>query len=281
MTSVILPHLDMSNLWFYAQDNEQHGPLTAEALRELLGSQLPASTMVWSEGMESWVAASKVDELVGVVPPPLKPRLVVPQVEPAVGSAEGFGNGGPTVSSRPHTTVSAPGNTSSAQERSRQAWSRFLARTADIFLAYWILSIPFGEQILTSSMSALYGPLIFMAIIPLEAWSLSRWGMTPGKWLFRVRVVHIENRLLTFEEAMRRTFKVMLSGMAFGIMLLQMLFNILAYKELMESGTTVWDRTYKSEVQHGARQPIHTGIAIGAAIMFMVWISNMSMAQGV
>lgn len=270
----------MSNLWFYAQDNEQHGPLTADALRELLGTQLPNSTMVWSEGMESWVAASKVEELVGVTPPPpLQPRLIVPQVEPAVGTAEGFGSTGPSVGSRPRPSVAGPTSSSSAQERSRQAWSRFLARSADIFLVYWVLSLPFGEEILYSNMSALYGPLILLGIIPIEAWCLSRWGMTPGKWLFRVRVVHVENRYLTFEEGLRRTFKVMLSGMAFGIMLLQMLFNILAYKELLESGTTVWDRTYKTEVQHGTRSPMHTGIAIGAAIMFLVWVSSMSLGQ--
>ena len=275
----------MSNLWFYAQNNEQHGPLTAEALRDLLRTQLPNSTMVWSEGMESWVSASKVEELVGATPPRLKPRLIVPQVEPAAesaaGTAEGFGSTGPTVGSRPRPTVAAPANASSAQERSRNAWSRFLARTIDIFLAYWVVSLPFGEDFLTSNMSALYGPLILLGIIPLEAWCLSRWGMTPGKWLFRVRVVHVDNRFLTFEEALRRTFKVMLSGMAFGIPLLQMLFNILAYKELLESGTTIWDRLYKSEVQHGTRTPMHNGIAIGAAIMIMVWVFGLSLASGI
>jgi uncharacterized RDD family membrane protein YckC len=272
----------MSNLWFYAQNNEQHGPLTAEALRELLGTELPASTMVWSEGMESWVEASKVEELVGVTPPPpLQPRLIVPQAEPVVGTAEGFRGSGSAVGSRPRPASVVPPHAGAAQQRSRQAWARFLARSADIFLAYWILSLPFGEEILYSQMSALYGPLILLAIVPLEAWCLSRWGMTPGKWLFRVRVVHTENRFLTFEEGLRRTFKVMLSGMALGIMLLQVLFNILAYKELLETGSTVWDRTYKTEVQHGTRSPMHTGLAIGAAIMFMVWVSSMSLGQAV
>ena len=275
----------MSNLWFYAQNNEQQGPLTGDVLRDLLRTQLPDSTMVWSEGMESWVAASKVEELMGVAPPPLKPRLVVPHVEPvaesAAGTAEGFGSTGPTAGSRPRPASAAPANASSAQERSRNAWSRFLARTIDIFLAYWVVSLPFGEDFLTSNMSALYGPLILLGIIPLEAWCLSRWGMTPGKWLFRVRVVHVDNRFLTFEEALRRTFKVMLSGMAFGIPLLQMLFNILAYKELLESGTTIWDRLYKSEVQHGTRTPMHNGIAIGAAIMIMVWVFGLSLASGI
>jgi len=272
----------MSNLWFYALDGTQHGPMPVEELQALLDSRLPKSTLVWSEGMESWVAAEKVEELVGFAPPPPRPRLVVPARarQTAVGT-EGFGSSGSAHANPSRQDSPQTASLSDSQLRGRQAWARFFARSIDVTLFYVLCITLLGGEITGGNMATLFIPVMMLCMIPIEAWCLSRWGMTPGKWVFRVRLVHQDNRLLTFEEAIRRTLKVTISGMALGFLLLQVLFNALAYKEFVATGTTSWDRKHHSVVQFGARTPMHTGIAVLTVVLFMLWLNAFNSAAGV
>ena len=282
---------NMSNLWFYALDGTQHGPMPTEELQALLGTKLPKSTLVWSEGMESWVAAEKVEELVGLVAHPPQPRLVVqPRVPQPVVEAEGYG-GSSSARANPAQRNSPPATSyNDSLVRGRQAWARFFARSIDVTLFYVLCITLLGGEIIGGNMATLFMqvmmlcmifiPVMMLCMIPVEAWCLSRWGLTPGKWVFRVRVVHQDNRYLTFEEAIRRTLKVTISGMALGFLLLQTLFNVLAYKEFVATGTTSWDRKYHSVVQFGARTSMHTGIAILMVVLFMLWLNTMNSAAG-
>jgi uncharacterized RDD family membrane protein YckC len=268
----------MSTLWFYAQHQKQHGPLPSEEMRTLLSSgRLNKSTMVWSEGMESWVAAGKVEELVGITTPPVRPPAIMPNpasqpvVEVDTGGAEhspfrGNGQSGP----RPTSSVEA----SPAQVRSQRAWHRFFARTIDVFLGSVIIYTVLGVHSMEGFWAYILGSFVLLALIPVESWCLSRWGMTPGKWILRIRVVHADNRLLTFPEAAKRNLKVIITGMGFGLPLLQVLFYVLAYKEFMDTGTTPWDRQYKTEVQHAPMRPIHIGIAFGVGLGIVLYVAK-------
>jgi hypothetical protein len=43
--------------WYYARDNQQHGPVTADAVRLMLAEgQINHSTLVWREGLAQWSA---------------------------------------------------------------------------------------------------------------------------------------------------------------------------------------------------------------------------------
>jgi Protein of unknown function (DUF2569)/GYF domain 2 len=67
----------MSELWYYAEDNEQHGPVSLPTLVEAL-SRIPApeKVLVWNGGFDDWKAAEGVREIADqlVRPPPLNQR---------------------------------------------------------------------------------------------------------------------------------------------------------------------------------------------------------------
>jgi uncharacterized membrane protein len=47
--------------WYYAADNEQKGPINeAELKAHLASNKIPADTLVWKDGMESWTPANQV-----------------------------------------------------------------------------------------------------------------------------------------------------------------------------------------------------------------------------
>jgi uncharacterized membrane protein len=61
----------MEKTWYYAENGqERKGPVSEGELKQLLGAgQLPASTLVWCEGMAQWTPAQAVAELQASPPP--------------------------------------------------------------------------------------------------------------------------------------------------------------------------------------------------------------------
>ncbi len=79
-------------LWYYAEGDQQRGPVAAERIRELAQSgRLTHDDLVWKEGFDDWTPAGKVPELLDGVEPP-KPPV-------AGSSASGRGQESPTAPS--------------------------------------------------------------------------------------------------------------------------------------------------------------------------------------
>jgi len=61
--------------WHYVVDDNRAGPVSEPELVEMLASgQLDPETLVWTQTLEEWVAASGVDELMNPVPVPAAPE---------------------------------------------------------------------------------------------------------------------------------------------------------------------------------------------------------------
>ena len=59
----------MSNSWHYMKNGAQTGPATTDEINALLSSgAIKGDTLVWREGLASWVAASSQSEFAGAVP---------------------------------------------------------------------------------------------------------------------------------------------------------------------------------------------------------------------
>lgn len=56
--------------WCYAEQGKRHGPIPEAQLVEMLRSgQLPADTLVWTNGLDTWAAACDVENLMPVAAP--------------------------------------------------------------------------------------------------------------------------------------------------------------------------------------------------------------------
>jgi hypothetical protein len=73
----------MSQEWYYAQNNQKRGPVSAGQLKQLADSgQLRPSDLVWKQGLPNWVAASSLKGLFAAVPAP-PPSPAAPDEIPA------------------------------------------------------------------------------------------------------------------------------------------------------------------------------------------------------
>jgi len=79
--------MDVEKNWFYAVGNERKGPLTRDELTVLANQgTIRADSLVWQDGMASWVPADQVHGLLPSIPipPPLPTSSGVATVKPAV-----------------------------------------------------------------------------------------------------------------------------------------------------------------------------------------------------
>ncbi len=140
-------------------------------------------------------------------------------------------------------------------------WRRFFARQADYFLfvpavtlpleAAWSALLAAGEtSAFGDPAGGLPGVLLgaaalnvacVVAFVLPEALMLRAWGTTPGKWLFRVRVVPLHGVRPTFAETLDRSLRVAVLGMALGLPFLWLLSALRAWRVLVERGRLEWE----------------------------------------
>jgi uncharacterized RDD family membrane protein YckC len=253
----------MTQSWYYALEGAMLGPLPEEDLRKrFLRGELPKDTLVWSDGMAAWAPATRVAELMSEPPPPIPAPAAAATVAPAFAGAARARQ--PAAPARPAASL-------------RRPWARLGARVADILLFQLVVAflipsawIPDAER--TVAFQFFMAGLTIVTLLawtPIEAFCLSRWGMTPGKWIYRVRVVHPDGRFLTFGEAFTRAIQVFAKGMAIGLPGVQLITMALAMKELTETGATSWDRG-RHLVQHAQPKPIHQAAVFVLLLVFLL-----------
>jgi uncharacterized membrane protein len=69
----------MSIAWHYMKNGVQTGPATTDDVKSLIASgAIKADTLVWRDGLASWVAANTQADFAGVLPPAAPPSPAAP-----------------------------------------------------------------------------------------------------------------------------------------------------------------------------------------------------------
>jgi uncharacterized RDD family membrane protein YckC len=136
------------------------------------------------------------------------------------------------------------------------------ARTVDIctagFVLFLLLIFAFSATMPEQAAGfakAIENPIIasvvlYLIWLPAEALLLSLFGTTPAKWLFGIRVAHPGGDLLSFSEALNRSFLVFVQGVGLGIPFVALFTQLFAYRRLTKTGTTLWDTSTSAVVLH-------------------------------
>lgn len=232
--------------WFYAPNDQVEGPISVFDLLELTANRgISKDSLVWRDGMEEWRPATEVGELGSFMPPALPGGRAI--------SSESSGRsapGSPPIVSQSRSASGTTGTVASEQTGTHP-WQRWFARIVDIYLFAFVLGIVlvFGG-INVPGNDFLYGLVLLVCLIPVEALALSSWGTTPGKALMNIRVIRTDGRYLTVGEAMGRAINVWISGLALGIPIANLFTLVGSYNRLKNTGATSWDEG-RYRVDHG------------------------------
>ncbi|WP_076789654.1 RDD family protein [Chlorobium sp. KB01] len=189
--------------WWYAEKEKKTGPLEQDELASLIQrGKIGPRTMLWKEGMESWLPLNEIEELQmlnAAVPPPLPPK----------------------VSTDPLTFPMAT------------RWPRFFARIFDMWwetlLVTFVLgavlgrySAGFVEWINGPGASQLFGILCLPFSLILDAAIYRLIGNTPGKALLGLKVGLLDASPLSFGQYLSRNMTIWVKGLAFGFPLINL-----------------------------------------------------------
>ena len=126
-------------------------------------------------------------------------------------------------------------------------WRRFFARMLDLELCtllwYALLGLIFHVN-LTQRSSLLRwtdGLIALGLMLLLEPFFLRRWGATPGKALFGLRLEHPDGRRITYGEGNSRTQQVIWWGMGMNIPIFQFIRLYKSYKSYTQTREMFWD----------------------------------------
>jgi uncharacterized RDD family membrane protein YckC len=131
--------------------------------------------------------------------------------------------------------------------KSNYPWRRFFARFVDYYIFYWIV-----DEILSNvnlDTDGFYISLITLFLyIPVEASMLTLLTTTPGKFFFGLTVQMLDGDRVTFYAALKRSFLVLLKGLALGVPIVDLVLMQIAFARLKDTGSTSWDEEVGTEV---------------------------------
>lgn len=134
-------------------------------------------------------------------------------------------------------------------------WRRYFARSIDLglsstvftLLLILIFKIDLSELGLISSILSVYVPWIIMFL--LEPVLISKWGKTPGKWVFGISIHNKDGCLLTRKQAFDRLLLVFKKGSGYAIPFYDIYCYYKHYKICKETGVLPWDKSYRYDVK--------------------------------
>ncbi len=156
-------------------------------------------------------------------------------------------------------------------------WRRWAARLADSIIlgAIFWFALPIAFLVIAPEAWLRIEPLFYepwfrfaetaisiLVLIPVNAILIGAARMTPGKFLFGVRVCRRDGRSLGFPAALLREIRVWIIGMGLGIPLVSLFTMWAAKTHLEDNGTTSWDRDGRHVVYYRVDGGLQTLLAI-------------------
>lgn len=121
----------------------------------------------------------------------------------------------------PRRSIPAPQFASDVAPKVYAPWRRFFARSLDLslcallWLALQLLVFRLNPVNLSAGLLNAWTELLLMLF--LEPLLLRLFGATPGKWILGLRVTDEDGERLSYSKGLRRTFRVIRSGLGLGI----------------------------------------------------------------
>lgn len=166
-----------------------------------------------------------------------------------------------------------------------QPWRRYGARILDVQLFGGVLMIlggvavgVFGPEAVYAFITQsgrigqvlLFGPLSWMLTAPFVALCLAKFGTTPGKLLFGLRVVPAEGGRLGVARAMQREARLLVWGAGFALPLISLITMITSYEKVTKGAPSRWDEDTALTVEARRAQGWQLlGIVLGALVVLV------------
>jgi len=153
-------------------------------------------------------------------------------------------------------------------------WLRYFARSIDISMFSYIFQFFWTYFKINKVLDI---PIIKPAVIIeyiiwifIEAFLLSQFGYTIGKWLLNIKVTNNRDEKLFYDQALVRAWKVFFYGEGLCIPIIGLITNIVQYDKLTRNGITSWDEDGELTVSHTEIEKYKIFLAVLILVVYPV-----------
>jgi hypothetical protein len=254
------------DIWII-RNGEKTGPIHDYEIRHKIEDrELSFETPAWHEGLESWRPLGEMDLFkreFDLLDRPATAEHPLPEPSPA--------------SSVPPPLPQKP------------VWiRRFWARWFDLYLyagVWWLCMWAARRDIESALVNPWLMILLYVPWFVFEAFLIQRIGTTPGKWLLGLKVTNLDGSLLNLPQSVRRSARVLFTGVGFGWQLLALFCQALSYFTAKRVGSPLWDYVGGHRVAAAPLNPIRVVAFVifffGAIQLQMIVVSPYVMKEAV
>jgi uncharacterized RDD family membrane protein YckC len=214
---------------YLLQEGQRRGPFRVFQIKEMLDRGEAAVTdLAWHGGLDGWQPLSEVAALAPYLP---RPAHVPPPLP------EGYFDNLPGA---------PPARREMAARKPPFPWRRLGARLVDVGVMRSVLgglAVAAGwltpSRFLFPTEPAIIVFFVVWSIV--EAWMLTQWGTTPGKWLFGLGVARGDGTRLAFHQSLARALQGWMFGWAFGLFPFTLITGVLWLIVYRRHGRAWWD----------------------------------------
>ncbi|MBP3520233.1 MAG: MerR family transcriptional regulator, partial [Oscillospiraceae bacterium] len=169
-------------------------------------------------------------------------------------------------------------------------WRRYFARMLDLilyglpFAVLWALAFHLSPQTMNNALFKLFDAYLGIGVmLLLEPLLLSRWGTTPGKWIFGITVRDGDGNKLTWEQARHRTWTVFAKGMGYGIPFYEFWREYKSYQTVDRQERCDWERAEDGEPERmeipdsTARCVAYVGVRLAVSVLAFLILAQAAM----
>ena len=225
------------DIWII-QNGEKTGPIhDFEVRKKIEAGELPAHTPAWHEGLPAWKPLIEIDLFEREFDRPAEVPDA-PYTPPEQAHDEPTP---PPLPDKPHY------------------FRRFWARWFDLYLfsGIWWISMWFSGRDIGETLANMWVLLLFyVPWFVLETILLHRFGTTPGKWLLGLKVTNNDGSPLELADSTRRSARVLFVGIGFGLDIIAVVCQIMAYFTTKRLGRPLWDHAGGHRVTAAPLHPL-------------------------
>lgn len=161
----------------------------------------------------------------------------------------------------------------------RRPWVRYWARTIDLMISIFVFGLvaSLAFPAVLEIDDRVFGYAFLAAYTIIESVMLSTFGTTPGKALLNIRLRKRGGGRLSLLEAFVRSVSVTVYGMGVGIPVITLATHFVAYRTLIRTGSTSWDRAGGYSVSHETVGLLRSVVAcsiVGSFIALIVFLPD-------
>lgn len=215
---------------YWIENKQRKGPISvAEIISLLEAGDITPETKGWHKGCAKWLPMHELPALSSYFHP-LEPSEEYQELPPI-----------------PHDLPADAQPPVAAIDKTTRIFAvpapvlRLWARVLDL-LIYTVIALSILRLCSVGFHQTFVSPIAWAPMFLIEAWLISRWSTTPGKWLLGIRVVTFEEKKLGLGTSLTRSIQVYIFGMGLVLTIFTPIMMLLSWWSLRKRGITMWDQ---------------------------------------